>query len=196
MAVKINKNWSQAKKNEAKAEARATGQVYGSTWKQIKNRQQKQESQQSQPNASFVADAGMQQQMQNAQQALADEQKRIDAINAENLRQQQIQAENQKSADFRRQAENQAQASLNTAAQNQQRLATQGAGTAVSGSGYNVGSAQQQKISAAGGGVATPSPYQMGIPAAMASNAGVGGTQQYGNRFAIPNMQGLTFGGM
>jgi hypothetical protein len=134
--------------------------------------------------------------MEQAQKAAEAERKRKEAEEAERIRQQNIQAENQKAADFRKQAENQAQVSLNTAAQNQQRLATQGSTPSVGGSGYNVGSAQQQKISAAGGGVATPSPAQMGIPAAMASNSGVGGTQQYGNRFAMPNMQGLTFGGM
>jgi hypothetical protein len=64
--------------------------------------------------------------------------------------------------------------------------------------------AQQQKIAAAGGagGVAGPAATnapgagQMGIPQAMASNVGTGGTQQSTNRFALPTASGLQFGGM
>ena len=89
-------------------------------------------------------------------------------------------------------------------AENQQRLDQQATPQGVAGSGYNIGTAQQQKISAAGGagGVAgpastnTPSAVQMGIPQVLASNVGTGGTQQSTNRFTLPAASGLQFGGM
>jgi hypothetical protein len=127
-----------------------------------------------------------------------------EAEEAERIRQQNIQAENQKAADFRRQSENKVQSDFTSAAQNQQRLDQQAAqnyaSTTAGGSGYNVGSAQQQKISAAGGvaGPAStnaPSSMQMGLPPILASNTGVGGTQQNTN-FSLPSVQGLQFGGM
>jgi len=151
-----------------------------------------------------------QQQIDKANKASEDariaeevEKKKQAEIVAEGIRQQKIQAENQSSADFRRQSENKIQSNFNSAAQNQQRLdqqAAQNYSTAVGGSGYNIGSAQQQKISAAGGvaGPAStnaPSSMQMGLPPILASNKGVGGTQQNTN-FALPSAQGLQFGGM
>jgi hypothetical protein len=159
----------------------------------------------SQPSNDFSAQqAAMQRQIERQRQAAEAERKRREAEEAERIRQQNIQAENQKAADFRRQSENKVQSDFTSAAQNQQRLDQQAAQNASStmagGSGYNVGSAQQQKIAAAGGvaGPAStnaPSSMQMGIPPILASNAGVGGTQQNTN-FALPSVQGLQFGGM
>jgi hypothetical protein len=156
-------------------------------------------------NNNFQAQqAAMQAQMEQQRQAAEAERKRREAEEAERIRQQNIQAENQKAADFRRQAETQLQKDFTSAAQNQQRLdqqtAQNAASTTAGGSGYNVGSAQQQKIAAAGGvaGPAStnaPSPMQMGLPPILASNAGVGGTQQNTN-FSLPSAQGLQFGGM
>ena len=85
-----------------------------------------------------------------------------------------------------------------------QQAAQNAAQTVAGGSGYNMATAQQQKIAAAGGagGVAgpaatnAPAAGQMGIPQAMASNVGTGGTQQSTNRFALPTASGLQFGGM
>jgi len=133
------------------------------------------------------------------------EKKKQAEIVAEGIRQQKIQAENQSSADFRRQSENKIQSDFTSAAQNQQRLDQQAAqnyaSTTAGGSGYNVGSAQQQKISAAGGvaGPAStnaPSSMQMGLPPILASNKGVGGSQQNTNQFNHPSARGLQFGGM
>jgi hypothetical protein len=146
----------------------------------------------------------MQRQMEQQRQAAEAERMQREAQEAERIRQQNIQAENQKAADFRRQSENKVQSDFTSAAQNQQRLDQQAAQNAASttagGSGYNVGSAQQQKISAAGGvaGPAStnaPSSMQMGLPPILASNTGVGGTQQNTN-FSLPSVQGLQFGGM
>jgi hypothetical protein len=147
--------------------------------------------------------AQMQAQMKKQREAIEAERKRREAEEAERIRQQNIQTENQKAADFRRQSENKIQSNFNSAAQNQQRLDQQSAqnySTAVGGSGYNIGSAQQQKIAAAGGvagpaSTNTPSPMQMGLPIVLASNTGVGGTQQNTN-FTLPSAQGLQFGGM
>jgi len=133
--------------------------------------------------------AQMQAQMEKARQA-------AEAAEKERIRQQNIQAENQKAADIRRQSESKLQSDFNSAAQNQLNLSqqsTQSAAPSVAGSGYNVGSAQQQKIAGAGG---MGSSMQMGIPAALAQNAGVGGTQQQNNQFSLPSSQGLQFGGM
>ena len=136
------------------------------------------------------------------------ERKRLAAEKAERERQQAIQAENQKAADFRRSAESKLQKNFQSMAENQQLLdqqSAQGAAqTVAGGSGYNMATAQQQKIAAAGGagGVAGPAATnapgagQMGIPQTMASNVGTGGTQQSTNRFALPTASGLQFGGM
>lgn len=132
------------------------------------------------------------------------ERKKQAEIEAGRIQQQNIQAENQSAADFRRQSENKIQSNFNSSAQNQQRLDQQSAqnySTAVGGSGYNVGSVQQQKIAAAGGiaGPAStnaPSSMQMGLPPILASNKGVGGSQQNTNQFNLPSAQGLQFGGM
>lgn len=148
--------------------------------------------------------SAMQQQMDQARQAQDAERKRQEVEEAERIRQQNIQAENQKAADIRRSAENQLQSNFNSAAQNQQRLdqqAAQNAQSTVGGSGYNIGTAQQQKIGAAGGvaGPAStnaPSSMAMGLPPILASNIGAGGTQQSTNRFTLPPAQGLQFGGI
>lgn len=148
--------------------------------------------------------AAMQKQMDDARKAADAAKKKRDDEEAARIREQNIQAENQKASDFRRQAENKVQSDFTSAAQNQQKLDQQAAqnyaSTTAGGSGYNVGSAQQQKISAAGGvaGPAStnaPSSMQMGLPPILASNTGVGGTQQNTN-FSLPSVQGLQFGGM
>lgn len=165
-------------------------------------------SQSSNNNWQAEQQAKMQSQMDAARKAAEAEQKRLAAEKAERERQQAIQAENQKAADFRRSAESNIQQNFRSMAENQQRLdqqAAQNAGqTPVGGSGYNMATAQQQKIAAAGGagGVAGPAASnapgagQMGVPQAMASNIGTGGTQQTTNRFALPTASGLQFGGM
>ena len=144
-------------------------------------------------------------QLADMKKKMEEDRKRIEAEAAERLRKQKIEQENQKAADFRRQSENKLQSDFTSAAQNQklldQQAAQKYASTTVGGSGYNVGSAQQQKIAAAGGvaGPAStnaPSSMQMGIPFILASNAGVGGTQQTTNQFTLPSAQGLQFGGM
>ena len=124
---------------------------------------------------------------------------------AERERQRQIQAENDRAASMRRESESRLQSDFTRAAENQKRLDEQASknyqSTIAGGSGYNMGSAQQQKIAAAGGtaGPAStnaPSAWQMGIPQVLAANAGTGGTQQSTNRFTLPTAQGLQFGGM
>jgi len=152
--------------------------------------------------------AKMQAQMDAARKSAESEQKRLAAEKAERERQQAIQSENQKAADFRRSSESNLQKNFQSMAENQQRLDQQAAQnsrqTSVGGSGYSMETAQQQKIAAAGGtaGVAgpaatnAPAAGQMGIPQAMASNVGTGGTQQSTNRFALPTASGLQFGGL
>ena len=151
--------------------------------------------------------AQMQAQMDAARKAEEAEQKRLAAEKAEAERQQAIQSENQKAADFRYSAESNLQKNFQSMAANQQRLDQQAAQNArqtpVGGSGYNIETAQQQKIAAAGGagGVAgpaatnSPGAGQMGITQAMALNAGTGGTKQSSN-FSLPTATGLQFGGM
>jgi hypothetical protein len=145
--------------------------------------------------------------MDAARKAAEEEQARIAAERAERERQQAIQAENQKAADFRRSSESNLQKNFQSMAENQQRLdqqaAQNAAQTVAGGSGYNMATAQQQKIAAAGGagGVAGPAATnapgagQMGISQAMALNAGTGGTKQSSN-FSLPTATGLQFGGM
>ena len=149
----------------------------------------------------------MQAQMDAARKAEEAEQKRLVAEKAEAERQQAIQSENQKAADFRYSAESNLQKNFRSMAANQQRLDQQAAQNArqtpVGGSGYSIETAQQQKIAAAGGagGVAGPAATnapgagQMGVPQAMALNAGTGGTKQSSN-FSLPTATGLQFGGM
>ena len=132
--------------------------------------------------------AAMQRQMEQARQAAEAERKRKEAEEAERIRQQQIQAENERAANIRKSAESQLQSNLNNVGQQTKQEQTT---PEVVASGYGIESAEQQKTTSSAG-----SPMQSAIPAVMSANTGVGGTQQYGNRFAIPNMQGLTFGGM
>jgi hypothetical protein len=142
----------------------------------------------------------MRRQMEAAKKAAEAERKRLEAERKEQERQQAIRAENQKAADFRRSAENKIQSNFQSMAENQQRLDQQAAPQGVSGSGYNIETAQQQKISAAGGvagpaATNAPGAGQMGVPQAMALNAGTGGTKQSSN-FSLPIATGLQFGGM
>ena len=162
-------------------------------------------SQPSNNNWQAEQQAQMQSQMDAARKAAEAEQKRLAAEKAERERQQAIQSENQKAADFRRSSESNLQKNFQSMAENQKKLdqqAAQGAAqTVAGGSGYNMATAQQEKIAAAGGVVGpaatnAPAAGQMGIPQVMASNVGTGGTQQTTNRFALPTASGLQFGGM
>lgn len=132
--------------------------------------------------------AAMQRQMEQARQAAEAERKRKEAEEAERIRQQQIQAENERAANIRKSAESQLQSNLNNVVQQTKQEQTT---PQISGSGYGIASSQQQKTTST-----AVSPMQSAMPAILSANSGVGGTQQQGNRFAVPNVQGLTFGGM
>lgn len=132
--------------------------------------------------------SAMQRQMEQARQSAESERKRKEAEEAERIRQQQIQAENERAANIRKSAESQLQSNLNNSGQQTKQEQT---APEVVASGYGIKSAQKQKTTSSAG-----IPMQSAIPAVMSANTGVGGTQQYGNRFAMPNMQGLTFGGV
>jgi hypothetical protein len=138
------------------------------------------------------------------------EKKRLAAEQAKREKQEKIDFENRKAADIRRSSESNLQQNFRSTIQNQQAIDQQSAQSAwptpVGGSGYDMATAQQQKIAAAGGvgvagGVAGPAAsnapgVQAVIPSVLASNVGTGGTQQATNRFTLPTATGLQFGGM
>lgn len=159
--------------------------------------------------------ADWQAKLEAERKAAEAERKRLADEQAERERQQKIQFENQKAANFRSSSESNLQKDFQSMAENQQRIdkqaAQNAAQTVTAGSGYNIGTAQQQKISAAGGvgtaspaattgyaGVAGPAstnaPSQTGM--LVTTNEGVGGTRQTNNRFTLPTASGLQFGGM
>lgn len=177
-------------------------------WKAQADMQAKMEAQRKAQQAQLKAQQQkMQAKIDAADRAKKEEDDRIAAQKAEAERQQAIQSENKKAADFRYSAESNIQKNFRSMAENQQRLDQQAAQNArqtpVGGSGYSMETAQQQKIAAAGGagGVAGPASTnapgagQMGVAQAMALNAGTGGTKQSSN-FSLPTATGLQFGGM
>lgn len=158
--------------------------------KQMKDQQAQMDAQM---NAARVA-------AENAAKAAKAERERLAAEAARVERERQINEQNDQAASLRRQSESRVQSDFTKSAENQRRLdeqASKNYSNTVGGSGYNMGSAQQQKISAAGGtaGPASTNAPAMGVPQALAANVGAGGTQQPSN-FNLPNTQGLRFGGM
>ena len=124
-----------------------------------------------------------------------------------------IEAQNQQASMFAREGSQRAQQSISgmnalkaaedAAARQRSLLAAQGAGAAVTGTGYDINTARQGAMANLGAASGTlPStganmlnPTMVNPAMTTAANLGAGGGSQRVNQFAVPSASGLTFGG-
>jgi hypothetical protein len=146
--------------------------------------------------------------MQQEESALARQQAESAQRNA------MIEAQNQQSSALVREGEQMAKQSMggmnalkaaeDAAARQRSLLATQQAGSAVTGGAYDVNAARQGALSNLGAASGTlPStganvmnPTMVNPAMTTAANQGAGGSNQRVNQFAVPSASGLTFGGV
>lgn len=148
--------------------------------------------------------------MQREDAALARQQTEAAQRNA------MIEAQNQQSSSLVREGEQMAKQSMggmnaikaaeDAAARQRNLLSSQGAGSVVTGGGYDVNAARQGALAnlgaasgvlpSTGANIPNPTMVNPAMTTAAMANQGAGGGTSRVNQFAVPSASGLTFGGV